>query len=175
MGILKCSGEASTESARNLPIYICSDSQSSLKAISAVKINSALVAECRDQVQLLALKNPVTLVWVPGHNDIHGNDIADVLAKAGVEKTCTGPEPHLKAPPSYFKGQITKWKNMAFTNHWKSIIYARQSKNCISLDAKKSRFILSLSRRNIRRLTSIFTGHTFSANAQRTFRPELKA
>ena len=117
--------------------------------------------ECRDQVQLLAHQAPVTLVWVPGHNDIHGNEMADKLAKAGVSTTTIGPEPLLKAPSSFFKGLITKWKRTTFENHWKSIEYARHSKNCININARNSRTIISLSRRNIKRLTSILTGHCY--------------
>src|ERR1700744_1019121 len=81
-GISKCTEESLGNEVRHLPIYICSDSQSALKALNSYKISSAQVLECRDQVQLLAHQAPVTLVWVPGHNDIHGNEMADKLAKA---------------------------------------------------------------------------------------------
>lgn len=155
--ILKCTNELLAKSAQNLAIFICSDSQSVLKAIDTYKFHSTLVLECRDYVQLLALKTPVTLAWVPGHSNIQGNEMADSLAKSGVEKSITSTEPYLKAPSSHFKNFINEWKSVTFKKRWESKDHAnaRQSKNCININAKNSKSLLLLSRRNIRRLTNI--------------------
>jgi ribonuclease HI len=44
-------------------------------------VTSGLVAECLDALSALGSLSEVTLVWVPGHCGIPGNEEADKLAK----------------------------------------------------------------------------------------------
>jgi hypothetical protein len=62
-------------------MLIFSDSQVTLKALSRPKVTSGLVAECLDALSALASLNEVTLMWVPRHCDIPGNEEADKLAR----------------------------------------------------------------------------------------------
>lgn len=158
-GITQCSNVLLHKSIRDRQIFICSDSQSALKAIAGYKIYSSMVLECRDNIQLLANTNTVTLVWVPGHSDIEGNETADELARAGAEAPSSSPEPILKIPPSFFKSHISRWKRTIFSKHWASINHARHAKNCIKICAKNTKYTLSLSRRNLKRITGVLTGH----------------
>jgi len=98
-------------------------------------------------------------MWIPGHSGIERNEIADSLAKNGALEPLIGAEPRLKVSPSHFKSLIYKWKNKSFKKHWNDINHARQSKNCISINAKNTKYLLSLSKSNIRRMTAILTGH----------------
>jgi ribonuclease HI len=41
----------------------------------------------------LAEHNRVQLIWVPGHENIAGNETADQLSKTGSENPFIGPEP----------------------------------------------------------------------------------
>ena len=65
---------------KNKRILIFSDSQAALKALSGLKVISRLVEECQEGLSVLAILNKVTLVWVPGHRGILGNEVADKLA-----------------------------------------------------------------------------------------------
>ncbi|KAJ8971956.1 hypothetical protein NQ317_001223 [Molorchus minor] len=48
-------------------VYICSDSQASLKALSSPRMRSPLVQECGEALEELARYREVELlVWVPG-------------------------------------------------------------------------------------------------------------
>ncbi|XP_063707917.1 uncharacterized protein LOC134836669, partial [Culicoides brevitarsis] len=65
----------------NKDINILSDSQAALEALNDSCITSKLVFECRIFVNDLASSNRVTLMWVPGHCGIEGNEKADSLAR----------------------------------------------------------------------------------------------
>jgi ribonuclease HI len=47
---------------------------------SSPKVTSELVAECLDALSTLAGLNEVTLIWVPEHRGIVGNEKANKLA-----------------------------------------------------------------------------------------------
>ncbi|KAJ8909279.1 hypothetical protein NQ315_003485 [Exocentrus adspersus] len=66
-------------------IFICSDSQAALRAISSPRTRSVLVQECGDALSL-ARQKEVGLVWVRGHLGIPGNERADQLACLGSGK-----------------------------------------------------------------------------------------
>ena len=65
--ILQCAYENIRRAYKNKWIFIFSDSQAALKALSGPKVTSRLVAECLDALFALASLNEVTVIWVPGH------------------------------------------------------------------------------------------------------------
>lgn len=75
LAIKECAQLCLQRELRNRRISICSDSQAALMALSLDKIFSSLVRECRLLLQELATTNVVTLVWVPGHCEIYGNEM----------------------------------------------------------------------------------------------------
>ena len=62
-------------------------------AFSRPKVTSKLVAEYQDALLVLANLNEVTLIWVPGHHGILGNEEADNLARQASAAPPLGPEP----------------------------------------------------------------------------------
>jgi hypothetical protein len=73
-------------------------SQAALKPLSGLKVISRLVEECQEALTVLATLNEVTLIWVPGHCGILGNEMADRLARQVSARPLLGPEPALGIP-----------------------------------------------------------------------------
>ena len=90
-------------------VHILSDSQAALKALNSPVIRSNLVLNCLQVLKNLSSKCNLTLIWVPGHQGIEGNEIADGLAKTGAELPFTGPEPCFGFGPSNFKELLNEW------------------------------------------------------------------
>jgi ribonuclease HI len=96
--ILQCACENIRRDYKHKRILIFSDSQAALKALSSPKVTSRLVAECLDALSELARLNEVTLIWMPEHRGVFGNEEADKFARQASAKPLLGPEPALGIP-----------------------------------------------------------------------------
>ena len=141
-------------------INICSDSQAALKAIVFWHFTSKLVLECRNAVQELSCLNEVTLLWVPGHSNILGNDEADLLAREGSSTPFIGPWPCIPLSRRFFNNTIKEWLLKQHSLHWNRIGGCEQSRlyllkplTCIT------REILKLSKKHARLVVGVLTGH----------------
>jgi ribonuclease HI len=94
---------------KNKRILIFSDSQAALEALSGPKVISRLVKECLEALSALATLNEVTLVWVPVHHGILGNEMADKLARQASAMLLLGPEPVLGIPKRLAREAIKSW------------------------------------------------------------------
>ena len=79
---------------KNKTIIIRSDCISAILALASTDIESHIVKKCKERINLLGLKNKLTLQWIKAHDkptedQTDGNKIADELARAG----CTNLEP----------------------------------------------------------------------------------
>lgn len=84
--IKACVVETLGRNHRNWNIYIFIDSQAAIKALNNHRLISKLVWDCHEYLVQLAEHNGVQLIWVPGHEDIDGNEMVDQLAKLGLER-----------------------------------------------------------------------------------------
>ena len=85
-------------------VFIFVDNQFAIKAAngqSRIRANKALVAIVQQSLADLRKLTPVTLMWVPGHADIGGNDVADALAKRGARGISSDQAPPATAPHTY--------------------------------------------------------------------------
>jgi ribonuclease HI len=62
-------------------IHICSDSRAAIAALAKTTSKSSLEWERMKVLEKVIGSNKVTLVWIPGHHGIPGNEEADKLAK----------------------------------------------------------------------------------------------
>jgi ribonuclease HI len=92
---LACAHEIQTQNRSEKYVSICPNSQAALKALKAVRTMSPLVLQCQRALNDISTLYAVGLFWVPGHAGVHGNEIADGLARDGSVMGFLGPEPAL--------------------------------------------------------------------------------
>lgn len=141
-------------------IYICTDSESAIKAIQSPMVKSRMVQECKTTLNNLAARNKVTLLWVPGHSGIDGNEEADRLARQGASEMFIGPEPRFGLPKSTIKSIVRKWLSRSHREIWNSCAEGKHTKYfCKNPSEEKSESILALKRSDIKRLVDVMTNH----------------
>jgi hypothetical protein len=158
--ILQRAGENIRRAYKNKRILIFSDSQAALNAISSPKVTSRLVLECLNALSELAHLNEVTLVWVPGHRGIFGNEEADKLARQASAMTLLGPELALGIPKCSAREAIKNSTGCQYYSTWRDLPGHRHGKLFIGKPRKKrADDLLKLSRHLLKMAVAIFTGH----------------
>lgn len=100
------------------------------------------------------------LIWVPGHMGIHGNEMADALAREGSETQLIGPEPFVALAPSTINKALKDYIEIRHGIEWKEQPGMKHSKSFLGGNALgKSKFICGGSRRQARLTIGALTGH----------------
>lgn len=144
---------------KDAKIYIVSDSQSALKALRSCTVESRLVWDCLEVIKHLASSNKVTLVWVPGHAGIEGNEAADGLAREGSASPFIGPEPFCGVTKGHLRAAVKRWEDVQKSSYWRRIPGLRQAKRFISPSSARVKECLELRKPELRLLTGFLTGH----------------
>ena len=116
-------------SAENKNIAILTDSIAAIQSLQNPEVKSKTKLECINSLNDLAAKNQVTLVWVPGHTGIHGNERADELANIAGALDTMGPEPSPPISESTIKQGTKSWASETFEEKWHA------SKKCANTKA----------------------------------------
>ncbi|KAJ8912991.1 hypothetical protein NQ315_002868, partial [Exocentrus adspersus] len=89
-----CGRELEKRGPNCISIKMFSDSQAALKTLGSYPCTSKAVWNCQQTVWV-GRTNRLTLVWIPGHVGLKGNEVADSLARRGATLEFIGPEPVL--------------------------------------------------------------------------------
>lgn len=147
-------------------IVICVDSQAALKALESIHSTSIIVRDCKELLTKLSVSHDITLMWVPGHSNVEGNEMADLLARQGSSLHISWAE-KIPAPLTHFKLIIKQQIYKAMCSYWKNS-KAKSRYIWQDYDKKQSRLILGCKRRTIRRIIFAITGHiTIGRHARR--------
>jgi hypothetical protein len=88
---------------------LVSDIQAALKALQAAKSTSPLVQQCQQALNDISARHVVGLFWVPGHDGVTVNEIADRLARSGSGHRFIGSELFLGASRQNIRGKVKGW------------------------------------------------------------------
>ncbi|XP_028161440.1 uncharacterized protein LOC114353581 [Ostrinia furnacalis] len=158
--IIMCAVRNIEQAHKKRDIYILSDSQAALKAIASVRVGSRLVLEAILALNKLGRHNRVTLMWVPGHTGIEGNERADSLARQGSEAAPIGPEPIVPLSMSTLHMAMRQYISRKHRAEWESSNGMSHSKLFLVGNTRSwEKLILNGNRRQTRVITGALTGH----------------
>lgn len=143
---------------RGRSIVVCSDSQAALKALNNPCVKSKSTKECIKSLNKLGKHNKVTIAWVPGHQGIKGNELADKLAVSGTVRSIIDIQT-LKAKEGIeekLEIESIKAARHAFANAT-AMIHAK--KYIRGFEDFKAQYLLNQGKRDVRVLTGLMTGH----------------
>ena len=155
MAILRCTELLLTKKLMWKRIHICSDSRAALASLAQTTTESTLVWECMQVLRKLSEFNIVTLVWIPRHQGIPGNEKADRLTKEGA--TEVPPNQFTAIPFSVGKKLIKKQLELKHQARWAACTGCRQSKMPLPSRANE---LLAMNRLRLRAAAGLLTGHT---------------
>ena len=139
-------------------IVFCVDSQAALKSLSSLYFKSNLVLQCLDELIAIGQIHEVSLMWVPGHMDIEGNELADTLAKHGAELPATEVIT-INPSISFYNLKITDFACSKNNRNWdRSGTNLRLREIGLKSDHGLTKKLLSLPRKSVRRFVHAVTG-----------------
>ena len=98
-------------------IVVLFDSQAAIKALIKWTVLSITEFNCIRNLNQLGKQNHVSIAWIPGYAGVHGNKVADYLAKSGSKSKIHSSEyfitvPYASCVSTVKSGSTDKWKSM---------------------------------------------------------------
>ena len=151
----------------NRQITFLSDSASSIKALDKIKIKSNSVLKCKEALNKLATKNnTINVIWIPSHSNYDGNEIADLLAKAGAHSDLPIAQEAIKLiPHTTQRHKITKYMKKADKDkkaNWQNNNLSEDCSPIFNLTEDNElaqEILINLPKNSLRTITKALTGH----------------
>jgi hypothetical protein len=105
----------------------------------------------------------VTLMWVPGHSNIYGNEMADELARAGSDQPANAPHPVIPLSRGWANAQVNDWVSRTHKIYWRNLPSCRQTKLLIDgpIGRSEAARLRGLNKQSLRTLVGVISGHFF--------------
>ena len=135
---------------------IRADSQSALLAIKSHLVSSRLVLMIHDRLEMARRDRKVSFSWVRGHDDNTGNEVADMLAKAG----CTSPMVRdIPMSKAILKAGVRKIFREEWQKRWSIETTCRNTRSFLPSVGEKRQNLIKFRRPELTLLSQVFTGH----------------
>lgn len=145
---------------RNKKVTLLSDSQAAIKALNSSEFVSKLAWDCLNKLLNLAQENEVTIMWVPGHMGIEGNERADELARNAANSPLLGPEPFCGVPKCSVKRALKVWEQCEIDSYWNRLPGHNRAKFFMPFSSKSgTKEALNLKKSDLRKVIGMYTGH----------------
>ena len=151
-----------------LKINIFTDSQAVLKSLSKPKNRSSTIQSLIHLLNHLGSLHTINLYWIPGHNNIKGNEEADFLARSAPSVlttynniTCT--TANVPPPLSYIKKRLKIIETITIKNRTTTSRSTNELKSLVHLLANSKtlpKTFKNLDTLSLRLLTHVISGHS---------------
>ena len=160
-GIRRAAQQLLSLGVKGQEISIYCDNQSCIRTLIRNETTSRLAVDTYHTLQQVGSSNNLTLEWIPGHSNYHGNETADHFAGLGCFTNYETPEPFLPLRESVINMEIRKWMESMWRNRWRNSPTCRLSKFWVPRPRISNRSpALSFQRQALSLLVGIITGHT---------------
>ena len=99
------------EKMHNQSIVVLVGSLAAIKSLIKCTETSITVLNCIRNINQLGKQNHVSIAWIPACAGVHGNEVADYLAKSGSKSEMHGPEPFITVPYASCVSTVKDWSS----------------------------------------------------------------
>ncbi|XP_020297787.1 uncharacterized protein LOC109862210 [Pseudomyrmex gracilis] len=157
LAILECARLLLSKETMSRRIHIYTDSKAAIGALAKTITELSVVRDCIQALNRLGDHNKITLVWVPGHQGIRGNEIADGLAKLGTLEEPAGQKVGVLFAVG--KNCIRDRLKREHQDSWKKLKNCRQARLLMSQPSSSRAKELAMDKNRLRLSIGLFTGH----------------
>ena len=143
----------------NQRIVVLVDSQAATKALIKCTVTSITVLNCTRNLNQLGKQHHVSIAWIPEHAGVHGNEVADYVAKSGSKSKIHGPEPFITVPYASCVSTVKDWSTAGWKSMWNKRKDCLRMKESVGWTSSRLTIrLLNLKRPQINRVVQVLTG-----------------
>ena len=134
------------------------DSKDAIHLLNCNRTRSQQIKEGLQHLDHLSRRNKVTIKWVKGHSGVEGNIIADSLAKSA-RGAYTSSRPTIGLMPGVFNEKLATQSLEIHKQLWHASPHRHAKETTKELNPQRGKQLIQQSRKNIKILTNMLTGH----------------
>ena len=114
---------------------------------------------CIRNLNQLGKQNQVSIAWIPGQVGVHGNEVADYVAKSGSKSKMRGPEPFITVPYASCVSTVKDWSTDRSKSMWNERKDCLRMKEAVGWTSSRLTIrLLNLKRPHLNRVVQVLTG-----------------